>query len=336
MKKHSLYVQGTHCSSCKILIEETLIEHADVSGVKVDLHRQTVEIETNNIEEAKDLVGLLNPLLSPYKYILSIEKKNDGKDLKNLSVALPIGMAVLFLFFLLQKSGVINFGFEGGLTPWTALMIGLIASVSTCLAVVGGLILSLSAQVSQNTSTFRPFALFHTGRVFGFAILGALLGLLGNAISINHTITAILGLFAALVMVILGTNLLGIFNFTKRLQLTLPSGFFQKISKIEQGFLAPLVIGIATFFLPCGFTQSMQIASLASGSWLQGGIIMLMFSLGTLPMLLLISFSSYKFANSKFAPIFYQSAGIVVIGLGIFAFLGGLAGLGIIRPLFNI
>lgn len=336
MKKHSLYVQGTHCSSCKILIEETLIEHTEISGVKVDLHRQIVEIEADNIESTEQLVGLLNPLLSAHKYTLSLEKQNNEKDFKNLSVALPIGMTVLFLFFLLQKSGVINFGFEGGLTPWTALFIGVVASISTCLAVVGGLILSLSAKISQDVSTFRPFALFHTGRVVGFAILGALLGLLGNAISINHTITTTLGLFAALVMVILGANLLGVFNFTKKLQLTLPNGFFQKISKIEQGFWAPLITGIATFFLPCGFTQSMQIASLASGNWLQGGIIMLMFSLGTLPMLLLISFSSYKFANSKFAPIFYQSAGIVVIGLGVFAFLGGLAGLGIIRPLFNI
>jgi sulfite exporter TauE/SafE len=245
-------------------------------------------------------------------------------------------MAVLFLFFLLQKSGLINLGFEGGLTPWTALIIGLVASISTCLALVGGLILSLSAKIAQGASSFRPFALFHMGRVAGFAILGALLGFLGSAISINHTVTGILGLFAALVMVILGVNLLGIFNFTKKLQLTLPQSFFQKISKVKNGSGAPLMIGVATFFLPCGFTQSMQIASLASGDWLKGGMIMLMFSLGTLPMLLLISFSSYKFANSRFAQIFYQTAGIVVIGLGIFALLAGLAGLGIIRPLFNI
>ena len=119
MKKHSLYVHGTHCSSCKILIEETLIEHEEITGVKVDLHRQTVEIDVNNIDSAEQLVGLLNPLLSAHKYTLSIEKKNSQKDFKNLSVALPIGMAVLFLFFLLQKSGIINFGFEGGLTPWT-------------------------------------------------------------------------------------------------------------------------------------------------------------------------------------------------------------------------
>lgn len=336
MKKYSYHVHGTHCNACKLLIEDILVENKEVSTVKVDLHKQIVEIEGDMTSSPEELLKILNPLLESHKYSLSIEKKIKEKDYNSFYSAVPIALIVLSLFFLLQKSGIINFGFEGGLTPWTALVIGLIASVSSCLAVVGGLILSLSAKVSQDVSSFRPFALFHSGRVISFAVLGALLGLIGNAISINHTITSYLGLFAALVMVILGVNLLDLFHFTKRLQLTLPKRFFRKLTAIEEGFLAPLLIGAATFFLPCGFTQSMQIASLASGSWLQGGIIMLMFSLGTLPMLLLISFSSYKFANSKFAPIFYKSSGIVVIGLGVFAFLGGLAGLGIIKPLFNI
>lgn len=336
MKKYSYYVHGTHCNACKLLIEDILVENKEVSIVKVDLYKQIVEIEGDMTSSPEGLLKILNPLLKSHKYSLSIEKKIKKNDYTSFYTAVPIALIVLLLFFLLQKSGIINFGFEGGLTPWTALFIGFIASVSSCLAVVGGLILSLSAKVSQDVSSFRPFALFHSGRVISFAVLGALLGLIGNAISINHTITSYLGLFAALVMVILGVNLLDLFHFTKRLQLTLPKGFFRKLTKIEEGFLAPLFLGSATFFLPCGFTQSMQIASLASGSWLQGGIIMLMFSLGTLPMLLLISFTSYKFANSKFAPIFYKSSGIVVIGLGVFAFLGGLAGLGIIKPLFNI
>lgn len=336
MKKYSLHVRGSHCNSCKVLIEDTLIEHKDISGVNVLLHKQIVEIEGNMELTSEEMVAILNPLLQPHKYSLSAEKQAQSKDYKSLSAALPIGLIVLFLFFLLQKSGIINFGFEGGLTPWTALLIGFIASLSTCLAVVGGLILSLSAKISQDVSSFRPFALFHMGRVVGFAVLGAVLGMIGNAISINYTVTAMLGLLAALVMIVLGLNLVDLFHFTKRLQVTLPTGFFQKLTKIEEGFWAPVTTGVATFFLPCGFTQSIQIASLASGSWLQGGIIMLTFSLGTLPMLLLISFSSYKFAHSKFAPVFYKSAGIVVIGLGIFALLSGLAGLGIIRPLFNI
>ena len=336
MKKYSLHVQGTHCSSCKILIEDTLIEQNGVSKVEVNLHKQIIEVEGDFTQTPEEISKVFSELLAPHKYSVSAEKKVAEKDLKSLTTAIPIGLFVLALFFLLQKSGVINFGFEGGLTPWTAVLIGLIASVSSCLAVVGGLILSLSAQISQNTSSFRPFSFFHIGRLVSFMVLGGALGAIGSAIAINNSVTAILGLLAAFVMIILGINLLDIFQFTKSLQLALPKRLFSKLTKIENGFWAPCIIGAVTFFLPCGFTQSMQIAALSSGSWLQGSLIMTMFALGTLPMLVLISFSSFKFAQTKYAPVFFKSAGVIVIGLGLFAFLANLAGMGIIKPIFNI
>jgi sulfite exporter TauE/SafE len=80
----------------------------------------------------------------------------------------------------------------------------------------------------------------------------------------------------------------------------------------------------------------MQVAALGSGSFMSGLLIMFLFALGTLPMLALLSFGSASFAHSKHAPLFFKSAGVVVIGLGLFAFLAGLAGIGIISPLFNI
>jgi sulfite exporter TauE/SafE len=80
----------------------------------------------------------------------------------------------------------------------------------------------------------------------------------------------------------------------------------------------------------------MQVSALSSGSFSSGFLIMFSFALGTLPVLALLSFGSVSFAKSKYAPIFFKSAGVVVIGLGLFALLGGLAGLGIIKPLFNI
>ena len=59
-------------------------------------------------------------------------------------------------------------------------------------------------------------------------------------------------------------------------------------------------------------------------------------ALGTFPVLALLSFGSGSLARSKHAPLFFKSAGVVVIGLGVFAILAGLAGLGIISPLFSI
>jgi len=80
----------------------------------------------------------------------------------------------------------------------------------------------------------------------------------------------------------------------------------------------------------------MQIASLASGSFFSGATIMLAFALGTFPVLALLSFSSISFSQSRYAPLFFASAGVIVVGLGLFSFLASLAGIGIIAPLFNI
>ena len=175
--------------------------------------------------------------------------------------------------------------------------------------------------------------IFHAGRLVSFAILGGTLGAIGNAIGVNFTFTAILGIIASLVMILLGLNLIGVFSKNK---VVLPSGIFDFFRKIEHKTLNPLSIGFGTFFLPCGFTQSMQVVALGSGSFLSGFLIMLAFALGTLPMLALLSFGSASFAHSTYAPLFFKSAGVVVIGLGLFALLAGLAGLGIINPLFNI
>jgi len=339
MKKYTFHVKGTHCASCKILIEDILGEQDYIQGVQVDLKKETVAIETNsdtNSEmSAEELANTLTGLVKKNGYTLSVEKSVGsvrGNDL--IWQAIPIGLGFLALFFFVQKSGILNIGIGGGATPTTSFIIGLIASVSSCLAVVGGLVLSLSAKISEdNVSDTRTFILFHIGRIVSFALLGGVLGFVGNAFGISFTFTAILGLVASLVMLMLGLNLVGVFAKNK---LTLPSGIFNFFRKIEHKTFTPLLVGFGTFFLPCGFTQSMQIAALSSGSFISGTLIMFAFALGTLPVLALLSFGSASFAHGKHAPLFFKSAGVVVIGLGLFAFLAGLAGLGIIDPLFSI
>jgi sulfite exporter TauE/SafE/copper chaperone CopZ len=334
--KYKFHVSGTHCASCKILIEDVLKEQDFIKHAEVNLKNETVEIDGDTDKSAEEIATFLTDKIKGNGYTLSVEKIVAEKVEDNtLWQAIPIGLVFLALFFMLQKSGILNFGIGGQTTPTTAFIIGIVASLSSCLAIVGGLVLSLSAKVAQdeNGSTKKPFVLFHGGRLLGFAVLGGVLGFIGKEIGISFTFSAILGLIASVVMILLGINLLGIF---KKGTFTLPSNLFSFFRKVEHATLAPIVIGLGTFFLPCGFTQSMQIAALGSGSFTSGFLIMLAFALGTLPVLGLLSFGSVSFAHSKHAPLFFKSAGVVVVGLGVLAFLAGLAGLGVINPLFNI
>jgi sulfite exporter TauE/SafE/copper chaperone CopZ len=334
MKQFTFHVTGTHCASCKILIEDILGQQDGIETASVNLKKEVVEVVTSTDQNAANLVDGLSAVISKNGYTLSLQKMT-GNDVhkKDTWIAMPLGFGILGLFFILQRSGILNFGIGGPIRPMTSFVIGLIASVSSCLAVVGGLVLSLSTKVSQEkTSTYKNFFFFHTGRILSFALLGGVLGAVGGLVRINFTLSSLLGLMAAIVMIMLGLDLSGILP---KKNITLPSGAFRFFQRVEHKALTPFILGFGTFFLPCGFTQSMQVAALSSGSFLSGLLIMLAFAIGTLPMLSALSFGSSTIAHSKYAPLFYKTVGIVVVGFGTLGLLTALAALGIISPLVS-
>jgi plastocyanin len=86
-----------------------------------------------------------------------------------------------------------------------------------------------------------------------------------------------------------------------------------------------------TFFLPCGFTQSLQLVALASGSFMSGAFTMFTFALGTLPSLLGISAIS-SHAKGTSSRLFLRFAGTLVVLLALFNLQNGLALAGVELP----
>lgn len=241
------------------------------------------------------------------------------------------------LFVVLQKMGIVNLVSAGNVTYGSVFVIGIIASLSTCMAVVGGLVLSMSATFAKEGDRVRPQLMFHAGRIVSFFVLGGVIGAIGAAFTLNTSATFILSLIIGIVMLILGINLLDTFHWAKKLQPSMPK-FIAKhahgVSKFNHT-LTPLLVGVATFFLPCGFTQSMQLYTLSTGSFLKGGLTMLAFALGTFPVLALISFSSFSIQKSSKSGIFFKAAGLIVIMFAIFNLINSLVVIGLFPPLFN-
>jgi uncharacterized protein len=259
------------------------------------------------------------------------------KNWADFKIAIPIAFAFVVLFIALQKLGLVNLINAKGVTYSTAFVIGIIASLSTCMAVVGGLLLSMSATFAREGDKVRPQLLFHVGRILSFFVLGGVIGMVGATFQLGTIGTFALGVIIGLVMLLLGLNLLDVFHWTKRLQPSMPK-FLSKhamgVSKLNHT-LTPALVGIATFFLPCGFTQSMQIYTLSTGSFIKGGLTMLAFALGTLPVLALISFSSFSIQNNSKSGIFFKSAGLIVITFALFNLINTLVVIGLIPPIFN-
>lgn len=338
MKTYTFHVHGMHCNSCVILTESKIAELPNVQKAKSSLKNHSIEVtgEFGNMSEAEIAEQLTAPV-KEHGYTISVEKQVVEKSWSDFKVAVPIAVGFAVLFILLQKLGIIHLVGGGNVTYGTAFAVGIIASLSTCMAVVGGLVLSMSATFAKEGDKVKPQIMFHAGRIASFFILGGVIGAIGSAFTLNTAGTFVLGLIIAIVMLILGINLLDVFPWAKRLQPSMP----KFISKRAHGIsslnhtLTPLLVGIATFFLPCGFTQSMQLYTLTTGSFLKGGLTMLSFALGTLPILSLISFSSFSIKNSKKSGVFFKTAGLIVILFALFNLINSLVIVGLIPPVFN-
>src|SRR3989344_2665543 len=298
-KTYTFHVNGMHCASCVALTESELNEVSEVSKAKSSLATLSVEVTGEFGDKKPEHIARdLSEVLKPHGYSLSLEKQKHSAKWSDFTLALPIALGFIALFILLQKLGIVNLVTTSQVGYGTAFLIGIIASVSTCMAVIGAL-----------------GAVFHLG----------------------STGTFILSFIVAIVLLILGINLLDIFVWVKKFQPTIPSFIGKHIHGLKKvnHILTPFLIGIATFFLPCGFTQSMQIYTLTTGSFITGGLIMGVFALGTLPVLALLSFSSLGIHKKAQSGVFFKTAGLIVIFFAIVKIINALAAAGIIQPVFN-
>lgn len=329
-----------HCNACILLTESEAQELPYITRARSDLKHHVIEVEGDFADKSPEAIAAdLMDVLQPHGYKVSVEKQAHAtKKWSDFKIAIPIALAFGVGFVLLQKAGLVNLVNTGTVSYGTAFVIGIIASLSTCMAVVGGLVLSMSATFAKEGDKVRPQLLFHGGRLASFFVLGGVIGAIGSAFALNASATFVLSLVIAIVMLILGINLLDVFHWSKRLQPSMPKFLARHAygtSKLNHT-LTPFLVGIGTFFLPCGFTQSMQIYTLSTGSFFTGALTMGSFALGTLPVLGLVSFSSFSIQNRSYSGIFFKTAGLIVIMFAIYNLMNALVVVGLIQPLFTL
>ena len=249
---------------------------------------------------------------------------------------LEIGSMLLLIavsYKLLSLSGIGSWSLdtESAMGLGTVFLIGLVASASSCLAMVGGLLLSISANWSEAhphmglRKKFAPLLQFNVGRIVGYFVLGGLTGLLGKSLILSVQATGYVKVVLAILIVILGLKIL---KLTPKIACTipLPKALWNRIRQLQNSnsIFAPTLLGAVTYFVPCGFTQSMQLLALGSGNFWAGAAIMTVFALGTLPALLGISAAS-SMANGKVGRLFFTFAGTLSVFLGLVNVQSGLA-----------
>lgn len=334
MKSKTIYIKGMHCVSCEKLLDDEFRTVTGVKDVKVDRRANTAEIFFENQKPKFEEISAVAKKFG-YEAFESNPNKEESVafDWTEWLQAVAVVFGLWIVFRIFQNLGYldkINFQ-DGKITFGISILIGLVASVSSCLVVVGAVIIAFGEKYRSEGGSFfesavKPNLFFHVGRLITFFVLGGVLGLIGGELNISGNFVSIFTIIVAIIMAWLGLNILGFLPSISNLGIKMPGGLTSKWSKLKNSEhqLAPFVLGGMSFFLPCGFTQSMQIFALTSGSFWTGGLTLLLFALGTVPALLLLGITA-SWTKSKKIGTFQKVAGILIIVFVYFTLQSGLA-----------
>lgn len=320
----TLPIDGMTCRSCELHLEEAIGGVAGVAAVRVD-HRRGVAVIQPSRDHAfsdADLVRAVEAAGYRVGHTRSLWFSRDIHVYTDVAAAVALLGFVVLVVTMADVSLPALTGTSSRATALVALVVGLTAGFSTCMALIGGIVLGATARFAEARADltawqkFRPHLLFNGGRIAGFALLGGILGAGGAVLRPSDTAVAVLTLVVGAVMLLLGATLTKVSPRVAQLAPTLPRVFQWRGRRLRtRPTVATTASGALSFFLPCGFTFAMQLAALQSGSFGAGALLMAAFALGTAPGLLGVG-GLTAIMRGRVARLFFVTAGVVVLLLG--------------------
>ncbi len=351
-----LRVQGMTCTACEHHIESHLSHLPGVHAVKASYTTAQVtvrydpavssprQIETElaridypvvkgalSATGAKAQMFQKQPSLRP-------QAASDHSQRSHL-----LGMAIVLtgLFLVLRRLGMASWfnafpQAEASMGYGLLFISGLLTSFH-CVAMCGGINLSQclphavpdtspGAPGSGDTrwQTVMPSFLYNAGRVVSYTVIGGLVGALGSVLILPGRAKGLIALVAGVFMVIMGLSMLQIFPALRKFNPRMPRAVAGLIYRERQrGNKGPFTVGFLNGLMPCGPLQAMQIYALSTGNPLKGALSMLLFSLGTVPLMFGLG-ALGSLLSRRFTQKMMQASAMLIIILGVLMFQNGL------------
>ncbi|WP_331753350.1 sulfite exporter TauE/SafE family protein (plasmid) [Streptomyces sp. NBC_00637] len=169
-----------------------------------------------------------------------------------------------------------------------------------------------------------PVGAFLAGKLLSHTLLGALLGVFGDALQPSPRARAVLLLVAALIMVLFALDLLGV-KAVSRLVPRPPASFgrlLRRSTKTDSA-VTPALIGFATVLVPCGVTLSVSLIAITSGSPVAGAVVMAGFVAGTAPLFAALGYVFRRTSQALWGRLAVLT-GVVVLGVAAWTVVSGL------------
>lgn len=177
----------------------------------------------------------------------------------------------------------------------TAFIFGLISSLH-CIGMCGPIAMMLPLDRNNAPKKALQILLYHLGRLTAYASIGFVFGLLGKGFfmaGIQQQLSIFVGI-AMILIVLIPEKRLANYNFSKPI--------FKILSKVKtklgsqfknRSYKSLFTIGLLNGFLPCGLVYVALFGAIAMQSASLGVLYMILFGLGTVPLM-----SSVAYLNS--------------------------------------
>ncbi len=333
-----LQVEGMTCTGCETRIENAVKKLDGIEKVKAIYNSSNVYVTYNpdaiKLKTIIDTIEKLNYTVKnkPTDMTNNIKTSNiSDNEPKWPGVGQIAGIAVIVLALYVIIKNTIGFNFvpevNQSMGYGILFFIGLLTSLH-CVAMCGGINLSVCVRYKASDGDskldrLKPSLLYSVGRVISYTIIGGIVGGIGSVVSFSGAAKGLVAIFSGIFMVIMGINMLNIIPALKKFNPRMPKIFAKKVHE-NSGNRGPLVVGLLNGLMPCGPLQAMQLYALGTGSAMTGALSMLLFSIGTVP--LMFGFGAVSsFLSSKFTHKMMKASAVLVLLLGIIMLSRGLS-----------
>ncbi len=315
-----LYLDGMYCRECKDVMSLVLRNTAGVIHADVSYARSYACIAYDNtITDLPQIIAIIEKL----GYSATENRKN-ARVRQTVSLMIVIGLAFLFRMIFSHGRGV---SISEGMSYGLIFIVGLTGSFH-CVGMCGGVMLTQTAVpdnriIDNKIKAIVPAAAYNIGRVLVYTAIGAVVGAIGSVISVKASAKSVIFLVIGGIMMMMALQMLHIIPRFEKIPFQLPR-FCSLPHNVRQRYAAkPFMIGLLTGFMPCGQLQSMQLFALSTGSAAAGAAAMFVFSVGTVPLMLLLGGIS-TFASKKLQKYMVRISGITIAALSLLMILMGL------------
>jgi sulfite exporter TauE/SafE len=212
---------------------------------------------------------------------------------------------------------------------YTAFFFGLISSLH-CIGMCGPIAMMLPLDRNNSAKKAFQILLYHAGRLTAYGTLGLIFGILGKGLylaGMQQQISIIVGILM-ITIVLIPEKIFAKYNFSKPI--------YRIISKVKSSLGnqfrkkspdAIFTIGLLNGFLPCGLVYAALFGAIAMQNEFYGVAYMLLYGLGTIPMMSAVVYMANRLSN-PFRNKIQKLIPIVAVCIGTLFILRGL-GLGI-------